>query len=344
MAWVADWTEPNELYALTMDHLEDLREALNERYDIANALEDPSVTLTKPAFCTDNNLALELWNNTAVLVDVISDALDDLYASFVNTSHEPAAWGAWAPRWLSVADILSALSETAETKPLELYSSTVGAWFTQQKRILDEMRWTQQNISDATHFASYGRQGTAPAGDPSWAEAVYEFNANSWVSVGAQAPTHYAKKGSATDPDKYQIIRLRSQYKTAATGFDFPTISNDWEDTPSTRQPKKTWDYLQIFLNVQTSYENNDYPIDEALFGIVHSNGTPNADEDFIAVSGGFVLPESDGITAFTLGDFDTVTVTEPGYNEINGWIVPVAAYIHIRYKWDVLNGLNKVA
>jgi len=333
MAWTANWTD-SELRTLTAAHLEDIREALNERYDIANALEDPSVTITKPAFCTDNNADLELWTDSAALIDVVADALDDLYPSYVNTAESVAAAAA-IPRWTSVSQIITAgLSESAETKPLELYTDTF-KWWSQSKRVLDEMKWTRHDITSPADTNIEQRAGS----DTTWALAITAFDAASWASGGSFSQ-HFGTESGGT----YTAHRNRADTQTTSTGFDYPTISNDWEASPSTRLPKKTYEYVALFL-ANGTYDNADYGGANGEYDSIYENSTANTDEDFIFISGSnYVLPESDGTTHFKIGGIDTVTVSDPGVAGTRGWLDAAPSLRYILYKWDVTGGLNKVA
>ena len=333
MAWTATWTDPAELREASIDHAHDLREAINERYDIANALADPAATLTKPTMCTDNG-TLHLWTK-ATIRDQVTTALAALYPSFVDTTASVTGASA-VRRWSSVSDIVTTgLSETVITKPGELHADDF-AWWSQQKRILDLMKWTRHDIGDGTHFTVEQRVGTGA----SYAAAVTSFNGASWTSAGS-FPQHVIQETGGT----WTAHRNRAQIKTATTGFDYPTISDDWEVTPSTRQPKKTYDYISLFLGNPSTYENNDYTTGgNATYGVVYANGTANTDQNFVTVSGGYVLPMADGTTPYKEGGINTVSGTDPGAGNAHGWLDVTPTLTYILYKWDVANGLNKVA
>jgi len=333
MAWTATWTDPAELDEASIDHAHDLREAINERYDIANALEDPAVTLTKPTMCTDNG-TLHLWTK-ATIRDQVTTALAALAPSFCDTTDSVTA-GSAIGRWSNVGDIITnGLSETAETKPGELDADDF-AWWSQQKRVLDLMKWTRQDLTINDFTGEDSRTGTGG----SWAAAVSSWNSASWVSAAGTNPNHYAAEASGT----FQIVRRRANVEVTSSGFDYPTISNDWEVTPSTRQPKKTWDYVELFLNDGGTYENNDFTTGGDLtYGIIHSATVENTHQNFISLGGGlYNLPENDNSTTFDFGDSASVTATQPSTGVQQGW--QALGGIYILYKWDVANGLNKVA
>ena len=332
MAWTATWTDPAELDEASIDHAHDLREAINERYDIANALETPSVSLTKPTMCTDNG-TLHLWTK-ATIRDQVTTALAALAPSFVDTTDSVASASA-VGRWANVADIITnGLSETAETKPGELDADDF-AWFSQQKRILDLMKWTRHDIVSPADTNIEQRTGS----DTTWALAKTAFNAASWTSAGSFAQQLGNESGGT-----YTATRGRADTQTTSDKFDYPTISDDWEVTPSTRQPKKTYEYVAFFL-ANGTYDNPDYSAAENEYGVVYSNATGNTDEDFIFISGSnYVLPESDGTTHFKIGGIDTVTVSDPGVAGTRGWLDATPSLRYILYKWDVTDGLNKVA
>jgi len=331
MAWSAIWTDPAELREASIDHAHDLREAINERYDIANALEDPAVTLTKPAMCTDNG-TLHLWTK-ATIRDQVAAALAALCPSFVDTTASVTG-AVQVRRWSSVSDIITnGLSETVIAKPAPLDADDF-AWWSQQKRALDLMKWSRHNIAPS-HFSIEGRVGAGA----SFAAAVTAFNSASW-SAGGSYTQHFTVETAGT----WTVHRERAQIKTASAGFDYPTISNEWEVSPSTRQPKKTYDYISFFLAAADAYENNDYTTGgDSTFGVVYANGTANTDQNFITVTGGYVLPEADGTTPYKEGGIDAVSGTNPGAGNSQGWGGVSAISTYILYKWDVTGGLNKV-
>lgn len=149
MAWTEDWTGAKELYDVA-PYLTELQVALNERVDIANARQDQSSPISKPSFLSAAAEDFSLFSFETI-VGQIQSLVDDLIPQFTNTT-DADEWEGQAdsiappmPYW-SEATLLAAISESRIV--LDHLDELTFPWFLQQKNILDELRWTSQQLKD----------------------------------------------------------------------------------------------------------------------------------------------------------------------------------------------------
>lgn len=336
MAWTSDWTDADpEIRVVSTAHAEELREAINERIDIATTA---GYSTAKPAFITDDG-GLDLFTPLGI-ADQITTALAGLAAYWVDPSATIEGVAVPIPAWANVADIVTnGLGESVLT--LDLMDAHSWLWWTQQKRILDQMKWSYQD-GEPLEVPDTADDGLRVGVGVGYAAAVTAWNAASW-GTGSPEPGH-----SVADVAGTVTIRRERAYIdiTNWTAFLYPTISNDWEVSPSTRNPSKSWHYVAR-MEAATAYENVDYSAadDDGDYAIVYEQLTPNTDEDFISYDGQTVLPESDGTTKWSFGDLPTVTGTDPGSNATHGYSMLIDPEdFYILTKWDVAGGLENVA
>ena len=170
------------------------------------------------------------------------------------------------------------------------------------------------------------RQGTGA----SFADATTAWNAASWATGdGGETSEHFAKEASGT----FTIHRRRFEFAPTADedeyDLDAPTITKDFEAGSPTSSPKKTFKfYAALTSPASGSYQNNDYDGDEDEFSIFSSVSTPTATAT---------------VPTLSIGNLASVTATAPGTGAQHGWRVTTPFNVYILFKWDVLDGLEKV-
>ena len=151
MAWTETWTGTFELYDPS-PWLAELQIALNERVDIANGRQDKLSTIAKPSFLSAAATDFAAFS-TQTIAGQIRDLIDDLIPEYANTTDADEWEGVdysvappfpyWTP-----ASLMSALSESRiDHSELDEWNFE---WLSQQKRILDKLRWTSQLLKDVS--------------------------------------------------------------------------------------------------------------------------------------------------------------------------------------------------
>tara|TARA_R110002020_G_scaffold18350_4_gene64169 strand:- start:3432 stop:4811 length:1380 start_codon:yes stop_codon:yes gene_type:complete len=151
MGWTSTWTGTFELYDPS-PWLAELQIALNERVDIANSRQDKTTTISKPSFLSAAATDFAGFS-TQTIAGQIRDVIDDLIPEFANTTDADEWEGVDysiappMPYWTE-STLMAALSESRiDHSELDEWNFE---WLSQQKRILDELRWTSQLLKDVS--------------------------------------------------------------------------------------------------------------------------------------------------------------------------------------------------
>ena len=163
MAWTETWTGTFEIYDPS-PWLSELQIALNERVDIANGRQDKLSTIAKPSFLSATATDFAAFS-TQTIAGQIRDLIDDLIPEYANTTDADEWEGVDYsvappfPYWTE-ASLLSALSESRiDHSELDEFNFE---WISQQKRILDKLRWTSQLLKDVSAPSAIACNACAP--------------------------------------------------------------------------------------------------------------------------------------------------------------------------------------
>ena len=186
-------------------------------------------------------------------------------------------------------------------------------------------------VSGGTGVWGFGSGEYRKATGGSFADATTAWNAASWATGdGGETSEHFAKEASGT----FTIHRHRFEFvpEVGADEYDLdaPTITKDFLTGSPTSSPKKTFKfYAALTSPTAGSYQNNDYDGGDDQFSIFSTVSTPTATAT---------------VPTLSIGNFASVSATEPGTGAQHGWKVTTPFNIYILFKWDVLGGLEKVA
>ena len=180
MAWTETWTGTNELYDPS-PWLSELQIALNERVDIANGRQDKLSTIAKPSFLSAAATDFAAFS-TQTIAGQIRDLIDDLIPEYANTTDADDWEGVDYsvappfPYWTE-ASLLSALSESRiDHSELDEFNFE---WISQQKRILDKLRWTSQLLKDVSAPSAISCNSCSPPLPSQFTVTLSGFHAGS---------------------------------------------------------------------------------------------------------------------------------------------------------------------
>ena len=164
MAWTETWTGTFELFDPS-PWLAELQIALNERVDIANARQDKSATISKPSFLSATATDFAAFS-TQTIAGQIRDLIDALIPEYANTTDADEWEGVDYsvappfPYWTE-ASLMSSLSESRiDHDELDEFNFE---WLSQQKRIVDQLRWTSQLLKDVSAPPSIACNSCSPS-------------------------------------------------------------------------------------------------------------------------------------------------------------------------------------
>jgi len=204
-------------------------------------------------------------------------------------------------------------TEIGVTRPVLQVGTTFSAdWVWWMYKALKLLLWTDGQTSSTPHVNQDRRY--SGSGHATWAAAVAAWNATSWVSWSDNG----RHSGTNSAPGNYSVLRERSK---------LPAIS-----APTALYYKADL-YARLHRPGFTgTYENNDYSgVGHNEFARIYSDSSTRTGAFPSGVAG--------------VGDFNTVTVTEPTA-ETKGWRTlasnDTAAWRIIR-KYDVTDGFEYV-
>jgi len=219
-------------------------------------------------------------------VSAFQSRMDDIIARYCNHLDNGGSWDNHsAPPFWTEATILAAAGESSREPP-----RLCAAWSLQQYKLLNLLRWSMSTVLPTvpiTGSPTPNVKGYRHA--PTWANAQTNWLATPWAWIHPfYAARHLAIFES---PFGYRISRTRMTYRFSQW------LSSSYSHTIHI--------YCPFSAPSSYTYENNDYAVDEDNWGLIHNDVTP-----------GLVTSVD-----VTLGDFETVTVSDPtaGWN---GWTV----------------------
>lgn len=310
MSWgAAGATWPAVAGGIYRYHLEEIRQAINERASASNT----SVSSMGSAW-TAGQIARPIMSS-------IQTAMSLLMVEFVKYTHNGGDWTDdgitvtdIAPEWVSAAQFMADLGESRLAVPAVGY--TLPAWINQQYRILNEMRWTRRGLTISN---SERRDGTGA----SLAAATTDWNGNAWFSstlgIPDRSAAHYMVCGRT-----YSLFRKRSDI----------AVSGIWTGASHSYQ------LYGRFYGPPTSdgldwYSNHDY-------GLGFSLQAEGYAENAVIDAGG---PAATASYSWSVGDIGTVTLgagDDPGRGR-SGWTL-YNPDTFVVLKWDVTGGFTFIA
>ena len=209
MAWTETWTGTFELYD-PAPWLAELQIALNERVDICNARQDRSATIAKPSFLTAAATDFALFSSLTI-ADQIRDTIDALIPQFTDTTDADEWEGAAhttappMPYW-SEATLMAELGEARlEHSELDEFNF---AWLSQQKRILDELRWTSQILNDISAPSAIACNSCSPPLPLEFTVTLSGLAGSIWADYnGANTVTHSGSGCTWANADGFVTVQ-----------------------------------------------------------------------------------------------------------------------------------------